>query len=285
MILLQEPKVYLIGQTTFNEKGMDDFLYDTGFSPSDADDPVEMMQTPIGKIKNLTMLETDSHLESEILSELAGRFCYRSFKKGRESREYLENVMAEKHGSVLAHVSFTFIIEGVSRALTHELIRHGVGTAVSQESQRYVNANDINFVVPPLILHLAKTDPTIINKFEEDCVQALENYEYWQNKLKQELEATDSIKEKTIIKKRANEAARAMLPNAAETRLVWTGNIRALRHICELRGTEHADLEIKRLAAALTKKLKAVAPLTFTDFEITNGSFGVDTVTCKYSKV
>lgn len=282
MRLIKKPRVYLVGQTTFNKNGLEQWA---AYNDYDLSDPEIGANSPIGHIYNLDMLETTEHMESEIMPEFAGRFCYRSFKKGRPSDEYLENVIAEKHGSVLGHCSFNFVIEGVSRSLTHELIRHGVGTAISQESQRYVNANDINFVVPPLILHLAENDPTILNKYEEDCCQALENYEYWQEKIKQELTVAGNIKEKTLIKKRANEAARALLPNAAETRLVWTGNIRALRHICELRGTEHADLEIKRLAVELTKILKAVAPLTFTDFEITDGSFGVGTVICKYSKV
>ena len=85
------------------------------------------------------------------LNEVAGRTCYMSFGKGRKSNEeYLENILSSKHGSVLEHAVWNLLITGVSRALTHELVRHRAGFGYSQLSQRYVDESEARYVVPPL---------------------------------------------------------------------------------------------------------------------------------------
>ncbi|MGH9435149.1 MAG: FAD-dependent thymidylate synthase, partial [Terriglobia bacterium] len=94
---------------------------------------------------------TDTPVAAEILNEVAGRTCYMSFGKGRKSnREYLENILSSKHGSVLEHATWSFLITGVSRSLTHELVRHRAGFSFSQLSQRYVDEGEARYVVPPL---------------------------------------------------------------------------------------------------------------------------------------
>ena len=97
------------------------------------------------------VFSTDAPAAGEALAEIAGRVCYMSFGKGRKSnREYLENILASKHGSVLEHAVWCLLITGVSRALTHELVRHRAGFGYSQLSQRYVDESDARYVVPPL---------------------------------------------------------------------------------------------------------------------------------------
>ena len=103
----------------------------------------------------------------EQLAEFAGRLCYMSQHNPakRETREYLENIKKQGHGSVLEHANYSILLEGVSRSLTHELVRHRAGFAYSQLSQRYVDESEANFVVPPAIIgdealreHVARAD-------------------------------------------------------------------------------------------------------------------------------
>ena len=92
--------------------------------------------------------------DGERLAEFAGRLCYMSQRNpaSRTTRDYLENIKKQGHGSVLEHANYSLLLEGVSRSLTHELVRHRAGFAFSQLSQRYVDESDANFVVPPAII-------------------------------------------------------------------------------------------------------------------------------------
>ena len=92
--------------------------------------------------------------DGERLAEFAGRLCYMSQKNpaNRATRDYLENIKKQGHGSVLEHANYSLLLEGVSRSLTHELVRHRAGFAYSQLSQRYVDESQANFVVPPAIV-------------------------------------------------------------------------------------------------------------------------------------
>ncbi len=282
--LIYKPTVEVVAETKLNDIAIQHWAALNGYSEALTD---TINPTPLTNIFQRTDLITDDESEAQLLPEFAGRFCYRAFEKGRSTSEYLKNIVEMSHGSVLEASSFSFAIQGVSRSLSMELIRHRAGTAISQESQRYVDAKDINFVVPPLLDYVAKnTGKTyLINAFEEDCVQALENYLKFQEDFVQKENEDTYIKTKTSLKKRANEAARALLPNAAETRFVWTANLRTLRHFCELRGGEGADLEIRRLAVEITKIMKIKAPMVFFDFEIIEGDYGVDFVKCSHHKV
>jgi thymidylate synthase (FAD) len=253
-------------------------------------------QTPLGKIASSVAVERSTHQTGakpefssiDLLPELAGRFCYGSWRKGRSTPAYYENIREEGHGSILEHANITLAISGVSRSLTHELVRHRAGFAISQESQRYVNANDIKFVVPPLLLHIARSN--LSGSELEDWFQnqnaALEAYESDQA-LYQEILEADGFAGHTR-KKRANEAARAQLPNAVETKLIWTGNIRSLRHFLATRGGAGADLEIRRLAIEVLRACEMLAPENFMDIETvdaTDGDFGVGTIVATNPKV
>lgn len=285
-VLVTEPSVFVVGQTSFNLTGLQGWLVF-----NELDQAETFIGSPIQHIVNGDNLVSEDQMHGELMSEFAGRFCYNSFLKGRESDEYIENVLEMRHGSVLEHVTVNLAIQGVSRSLTHELVRHRAGFAISQESQRYVDAKDIKFVVPPILLDLCDGDLShkLISEFTDGCERDLGDYVSFQNAIYSGLLARApeglSVKEKTMLKKRANEAARSRLPNASETKLTWSGNLRALRHFCELRGEEHADLEIRRLATAVAEKVMQVAPYTFTDFTTHEGDFGVGTVASRYPKV
>lgn len=242
----------------------------------EAEEAAETEGSPLDEIMGRAQIATNQQGNGDDLAEFAGRQCYRSWNSGRIPAEYIANLIEMGHGSVFEHAHVPFLITGVSRSLTHELIRHRVGTAYSQESQRYVDAKDLRFVVPPLLAnHCAgmsvaelEADP-MLSRFRRSCTRALAEYGEFQADLiamlKDMEESGACIKQVTSAKKRANEAARALLPNAAETRLVFTCNLREIRHILMLRGSEAADLEIRRLAVALLEHSRDYAPHFFAD--------------------
>jgi thymidylate synthase (FAD) len=228
----------------------------------------------------LDAIMTDtSDAGSHRLVEFAGRHCYRSWKTGRERPNYIANIIEQQHGSVLEHATVSFAIQGVSRTLSHELVRHRVGIAISQESQRYVDASDIEFVVPPLLCHIAGNDVEhdLLADFHANCDRDLRDYVELQTALKLAL-GNEVRTRKSTIQKRVNEAARSRLPNASATRLTWTANMNLLRHFLEVRGSEHADLEIRRLTCHLHDALTEHVPLFFNDFRQVPGDFGVNMV-------
>lgn len=235
--------------------------------------------------------ESDSDVPAQVLTEFSGRLCYLSFGEdagiegghktigGRTTNEsYLANILKVKHGSVLEHAVWTLLLEGVSRALTHELVRHRAGFGFSQLSQRYVDESHIGFVVPP---EIADGTPAYA-VWERSCQESLTAYQEILAALIEQIGTEGSA---TMRKKRARQAARSVLPNSAETKIVVTGNARAWRHFVEMRGSETADVEIRRLAAAVLRLLRAEAPHIFGDLEIVPQSDGSETVETEFSKV
>lgn len=221
------------------------------------------------------------------IPEFAGRFCYESWEKGRGLPEYMENIKESGHGSVLEHGVISVAISGVSRSLTHELVRHRAGFAISQQSQRFVDMKKSRFVVPPILLYLwGNVDCTEAKEWMDDKLHALEAYEAQQTYITEAL--LEEGRSKARVRKLANEAARAELPNATETKLVWTGNFRGLRHVLDIRGSAEADLEIKRLQIALLTEVSRIAPEVFHDIElaeITDDDFGIPSIEVRYKKV
>ena len=203
--------------------------------------------------------------------EFAGRQCYRSrVTKGRGIEAYIDNILTQGHGSVLEHATVNLAVAGVSRSLSHELVRHRSGWAYSQESQRYVEARDVRLVVPPAII-----DADLVLWWAKLQEPALEAFAL----------TADKLVEVGLNRKQALEAARSALPNAAETRLLGTVNIRALRHFLELRGSTGADREIRRFANAVLAAVLTTwehPPLVLNDL----ASTGADgTIHSKYRKV
>jgi len=214
----------------------------------------------------------ETHLKVELLDVTpnalaliysACRQCYSTenaidiFKKAirgippfEEQETFVRRIVASGHESVIEHVSFTFAISGVSRALSHQLVRHRIAS-YSQQSQRYVRAENFKYIIPPTI---AK-DKDLKKLFEDTMKQLQQTY-------------------KTIVKRletlgikgeKAHQDARFILPNACETKIVVTMNCRSLLNFFALRCCERAQWEIRHLANAMLKICKEKLPAVFAD--------------------
>jgi thymidylate synthase (FAD) len=201
--------------------------------------------------------------DGERLAEFAGRLCYMSQSNPAErtTHAYLENIKRQGHGSVLEHANYSLLYEGISRALTHELVRHRAGFAFSQLSQRYVDESEANFVIPPAILG----DDALETQWRTQVESAQATYVALVREL---MERYTWVPDRVHRRKMAREAARGVLPNSTETKIIVTANARAWRTMLALRAGEGADLEIRRLAVATIRLLQQEAPAFFSDFEI-----------------
>jgi thymidylate synthase (FAD) len=200
----------------------------------------------------------------QALAEFAGRACYQSWKKPNPATAtnagYLRHILEVGHLSVLEHGTVTMYLQGVSRSFTHELIRHR-HFSYSQLSQRYVPERDAAMVEPEVIAN----DPELHAKFIAATEASLAAYTELLEGLQKKFAGVESA---TLRRKQARQAARSVLPNATETRVVVTGNYRAWRHFVAMRASEHADVEIRDCAVACLRELQRVAPNVFADFEI-----------------
>src|SRR5207237_7656188 len=196
----------------------------------------------------------------------------------RPTREYREKIKKQGHGSVLEHSNYSLLLEGVSRSLTHELVRHRAGFAYSQLSQRYVDESKANFVVPPAIIG----DEALETRWREHIEGAQSTYVALVEQL---MERYGWVPDRVHRRKMAREAARAVLPNATETKIVVTANARAWRTMLELRASEGAELEIRRTAIAVLRLLQCEAPGFFSDFEIYEADDRRDAARVIYHKV
>ncbi|GIF67026.1 flavin-dependent thymidylate synthase [Asanoa ishikariensis] len=215
----------------------------------------------------------------QALAEFAGRACYQSWKKPNPATAtnagYLEHILDVAHLSVLEHGTVTFYLSGVSRSFTHELIRHR-HFSYSQLSQRYVPGRDAAMVEPAVIA----ADPDLHKTFVEAAEASVRAY----NELLEGLEQKYADEPNgTLRRKQARQAARAVLPNAAETRIVVTGNYRAWRHFINLRATEAADVEIREVAVECLRQLQGVAPNVFADYSITTLPDGSEVASSPYA--
>ena len=201
--------------------------------------------------------------DGERLAEYAGRVCYMSQHNpvNRTTAEYLENIKKQGHGSVLEHAVYVLLIEGISRSCSHELVRHRAGFGYSQLSQRYVDESHAAFVMPPAILGDAKLEA----EWEREVADAQAAYVRAVEAL---LERHAWVSDKVHRRKVAREAARSVLPNATEVKIVVSGNARAWRTMLELRCGEGAELEIRRMAVACLRALQDAAGALFSDFGI-----------------
>ena len=218
--------------------------------------------------------------DGERLAEFAGRLCYMSQHNPakRETREYLENIKKQGHGSVLEHANYSILLEGVSRSLTHELVRHRAGFAYSQLSQRYVDESSASFVIPPAMVGEEALES--VWRAHVEGAQAT-----YVSLVSQLMEKYGWVADKVHRRKMAREAARAVLPNATETKIVVTANARAWRTMLELRSSEGAELEIRRMAVAALRLLQREAPAFFSDFEIYVGEDRREAARIGYHKV
>ena len=218
--------------------------------------------------------------DGEKLAEFAGRLCYMSQKNpaNRTTGEYLENIKKQAHGSVLEHVNYSLLLEGVSRSLTHELVRHRAGFAYSQLSQRYVDESVADFVVPPAIIG----DDGLEGRWRQQMEEAQRCYVALVEELMQRYAWVEN---KVHRRKMAREAARGVLPNSTETKIVVTANVRAWRTMLELRSSEGAEREIRRLAVEIIRLLQSEAPAFFSDFEVYSAGDQREAARAGYHKV
>ena len=211
---------------------------------------------------------TDAAADAGKLVEFAGRLCYLSFNNplGRTNRQYIDNILAQSHFSVIEHVNVSIAIRGVSRSLTHELVRHR-HFSYSQLSQRFVNEDEAAVVIPEDIARLGLTSEVL-----EAAARARDAYRQLAAALGKALE--DEVPDRVARRKRARQAARAVLPNMTETALVVTGNLRAWAGFLTKRGAPDAEPEIRRLALRIHELLLQVSPEVFEHFEVVSDEMG-----------
>lgn len=190
------------------------------------------------------------------LVEFAGRACYQSWHKPNPktalNEDYIAHILEVGHESVLEHASATFYIEGVSRSLTHELVRHR-HLSFSQLSQRFVDESHSDVVMHPALRVL------------DDSFTEINWEPFHQNAKNLYDRLVVGLQIRGLSSKQAREAARAVLPNATETKIVVTGNYRAWRHFIKVRSAPGADAEIQELAVEILRQLKGIAPNSFQD--------------------
>jgi flavin-dependent thymidylate synthase len=185
--------------------------------------------------------------------------------------------------SVLEHASFNFMLYGISRSVTHELVRHRAGVAISQISQRYVSGGVLRFVERPEY----QQDEELHMLFEERADRAAAEYEAMAERLLERQDGGASMLTadyKTDARKKVQQTARSLLPNETEAPMVFTGNVRALRHIIEMRADAHAESEIRNLALRIFLCLRTVDPILFGDYELGELPDGTYTVSTKNRK-
>lgn len=218
--------------------------------------------------------------DGERLAEFAGRLCYMSQHNpaGRTTAEYLGNILTQGHGSVFEHASYVLLFEGVSRSLTHELVRHRAGFGYSQLSQRYVDESRAAFVMPPAV----QGNAVLEQAWEEQMASAHAAYVAAVEGLMLQYAW---VEDKIHRRKMAREAARSVLPNATETKIVVSANVRAWRTMLELRLGEGAEREIRQLAVAALGLLQIEAPALFDDFELYQAEDGALAGRVRHHKV
>lgn len=261
------PKVFVLAQTKLNESGLKDYLTE----------------------KNVPDWDTDAVNDAEKLIEVAGKSCYQSFSTdlnknltkvgGRNNHDYIQNGIVEmKHGSVLEHASVTLALVDVSRVLTHELVRHRVGTAYSQESGRYVRTDVIKMYIPQDI----QDNPVLLQEFITTVNMIESQYA--------KLEQISGINSMTDFskKKRMTSALRRILPEGRANTIIVTMNHRTLRHLIQLRTSVHAEVEIREAFAQLFSIIKPVFPAIYADAEVLfheNDEYDIPEIVFKSEKV
>lgn len=266
--IIHEPTVYLIGRQQVDDAELDRFLFDHG-----------------------VMWESDSEVAAEVITETAGRLCYMSFAKPRPggNAAYLQHIKEAMHGSVCEHAVWTFLITGVSRSLTHELVRHRAGMAYSQLSQRYVDESVAEYVEPDVIAKDLELHAIWLDAVKHSHNAYVKLADRLNTKFKYACERAAAMlpldADATTRRKAARQAARSVLPNATETKITVTANARALRHAIEQRCSRYADPEIRKLFGVIWQILLAEAPNLFGDYvrvDLPDGTFELET---PYKKV
>ncbi|MCS6961575.1 MAG: FAD-dependent thymidylate synthase [Deltaproteobacteria bacterium] len=228
--------------------------------------------------------------DGEALIKFAGQTCYCSFGPKRtynkDIKKYLNNLKSSGHGSVLEHANYSFLFYGVSRSLTHELVRHRAGFAYSQQSTRYVDEIALRFVERPEFQEDEKLHSEFVERIEKTYFDYVA--------LKDKLASSDlaslrvdpaSSHIATDRKKKINQTARMILSHEVEAPIVVTGNARAWRHFIEMRSHPSAELEIRNLAVSVFLCLNAIEKNLFDDYVCVRNVDGSYSLTTDFKKV
>jgi thymidylate synthase (FAD) len=241
------PQVFLVARPSVNVDGMRAYLESVGGN--------SWLELRDGGNESVN--------QGELLAEFAGRICYRSWEPGlnpnvtrirTDQVAYFANVLESYHGSVLEHASYSFAFRNVSRVFTHELVRHRAGSAFSQESLRYVRLTDIGFRVPPALEPLRDQVISLVEQLEEFQLSAAEQL------------ALDNGELAFAVKKEITSALRRLAPIGLSTDILWTANVRTLRHVIEMRTAPGAEEELREVFNLVAVAMKAEAPNLFQDF-------------------
>jgi len=259
-----EPKVYMIAETKVDFDQLNAMLNSAGGETA---------------TKWFSRTREGSKSEGELLTEVAGRICYKSFGIGLNpnvtkirdnSRDYIDNTLSKGDGSIFEHASCTFAFLDVSRVFTHELVRHRVGVAISQESLRYVRPTQLRFWLPPELQDKRKEVMAVVEQMEQDY-RGLEKSYGWD-------------KMNFDVKKRITSALRRIMPDGLATSIVWSANHRTIRHVITMRTAESAEVEIRFVFDKVARIMKERFPLIYQDFDYTELDDKTRTWRPKYNK-
>jgi thymidylate synthase (FAD) len=199
---------------------------------------------------------------AEEIIELAGRICYMSFGRRQSPKSnaaYIRRLIEQQHESVLEHASWTLLLTGISRAFTHQIVRHRIGFSFSQLSQQYHDEGNTKFILPEEIRH----SPAALLLWLQLLKQLRQGY----NSIVHNLGGVESTEPKERLRA-IRSAARSVLPNATETKIVFSANGRSLRHFLSTRGAVEGDMEMRKVAALIFSRLTSEAPTLTSDFEL-----------------
>lgn len=243
------PEVYLVGESAIDESQVSEYLRKTYAEVGE-----DWYAKNIGEID-----EEEIPSGSELLTEIMGRLCYRSFGVGEHNKnitkiregnkEYIENILKSKHGSVIEHGTTHWIMKDVSRVFTHELVRHRAGLSPSQESLRYVRMDDFGLWIPK--------DPEITPEIEAMCEAKFRQDEFFCSRLAEKL-GLDEPGRNFEYKKKWTSFIRRFAPQGMSTTIGITINFRAMRHVLAMRTAKSAEVEIRlvfdRIAEVATNR-------------------------------
>lgn len=239
------PEIYVLARPSFESSELQRFLQD----------------------RRLAWISSPGASDGEHLVEVCGRVCYMSFsddtsKVRHPNSAYIENLVSKGHESVLEHANWTFILDGISRAFTHQLVRHRIGFSFSQLSQQYHDESEAKVVHPEGLEGEAK------EIWETATSESIDAY-------RRIMELTDANKATDLeSKRRLRSVARSLLPNAVETVIAVTANARSIRHFLKLRGSLVGDIEMRQVSAAIYDMVVGDARALFSDFEVIEHSDG-----------
>ncbi len=269
---LQLPGVVVLARPQVDLAGLSGFLngFDSALRfPQYLDDPTQLP-------------------DSAQLCKIAGQVCYMSFGPGRtlnaQAKRYFDNLKSSGHGSVLEHANFSFLFYGISRSVTHELVRHRSGFSFSQLSQRYVSGRMLRFVERPEY----RNEQQLHQQFMHRIERAAEEYNALTHHLLEMQQAGVDIlsaEARTDLRKKVQQCARSVLPNETEAPIVVTANVRAWRHFIEMRASSHAEIEIRELAVRVFLCLRTSDPILFGDYALEQLSDSTYSVKTPFQKV